>query len=832
MLALPLAACSSTLEVPAPPVWPLRADDLEANGQDRDCDLLHLTLDVTVDFEGRRVYGTATSWVRALRQETAAVRLHGVGLEVRAVEDSRGRELAFEVAEPWITVTLQEPLARGEEEKLRVAYAARPQAGMHFRETTKYADGFEPQVWTRGQPEENRHWFPAWDYPNDRATFEARIRVGHDMAAVSNGELLDVQVHGGGERTFHWRMKDDLPTYLFGFAAGRWETYEDEWRGIPLRYHVGPGTGEQRARLALGETPAIVQFFGDLLDWPYPYVKYDQAVVTGFSGGGMETATITVLGDDVLGDPGELADRDGDPRMLVAHEVAHHWFGNLVTCFGWSNLWLNEAFASYLELLYERHVTDEGNFALWLERYREWYLVLGEATRHPLALDWRTQASAPRRANHLYDKGPWVLYMLERELGSEPFRDAVRAYVRRHANGLVDTHDFARSVFDVTGRNVEGFLEQWVYAGGHPVLEAELEVPEGRRKKERPVLDLSVRQAQDFDHLVPLFDVPLDVDLHFADGSRERHSLRVREERERFRLELPGELVDVVVDPDCTLLADLRVAKPLPMWTHQARLAATPAAQWRALPALRAAAEDDNEAAVTLMRLVVESPQPLLRQRAARLCDFDDLRARRALSLAAAQDPEARVRREAAHCLLQHAARQQFEPGTEEYEAFLIRMQVEPSPAVRAKLAEILQVQPVGGGVGTLSATTPPAPPSPPASPPAPRTRARARSAPARTSGSSRAARPRSASSAAPPAGAARATGARTAPRPRAPCGARRGGGPGRGRGARAARSPTSTAAPARGWRRSRPFRRRGRRARGRAARRGGRGRRCPRTSG
>ncbi|MEE8468049.1 MAG: M1 family aminopeptidase [Planctomycetota bacterium] len=692
LLCLCVGACAGLRTVPAPAVWPLRADTLEANGHDLDCDLLHLSLDVTIDFEARRIYGTCTSWVRGLRGEVHSLRFHAQDIDVRGVRDAEGRELDFELEGPWIRVQLAEPLARGAEQQIRVAYAAHPQAGMFFVESSKDADGFAPQVWTQGQPQGNRHWFPAWDYPSDRTTYDGRIRVGHDMSVVSNGVLVDVEVHGGGERTFHWRMKDSLPTYLIAVAAGRWETYEDEWRGVPLRYHVAPGTGEQQARRALGETPLMMAFFSELLDYPYPYAKYDQAVVTDFPLAGMENATITLLADHILGGPGEVADLDGDPRLLVAHELAHQWFGDLVTCLGWSHLWLNEAWASYLELQFERHMTDDDNYHLWLERYREWYLAGGRSTRFPLALDWRTQSSSPERSNHVYDKGPWVLHMLARELGEATFWDASRAYLKRHAHGLVTTSDFARAIFDETGRNVEGFLEQWVLAGGHPVYDVELDLEQSSDPDRGGSLALRVRQAQDFDQLVPLFDVTLDVDLYFTGGRKERHRLRVREEQQVFRFEFEGELVDVVFDARSEILCELALHKPAAMWVHQATLADHPASQWRALGPLREWAEESDPAALALMRLIIDSPQPLLRQRAARLCDFESAPAQRTLMAAAIRDASPIVRREAAHTLLQHALRSQFEPGSQDYQVLLDHLQVETSPAVREQLERLLRI--------------------------------------------------------------------------------------------------------------------------------------------
>ncbi|MCP3914250.1 MAG: M1 family metallopeptidase [bacterium] len=690
-LAALLSACAASCSVPGAGAGrgslALRADTLEHNGWDRDCDLIHVSLDLVLDFEGRRVHGTVTNWIRALREDTQQVRLHAVGLEVREVLDAAGHVLAFRLEDPWLTIELAEPLAVGEEESLRIRYVARPERGMHFREASKHAQGFAPQIWTQGQREQNRHWLPTWDYPSDRATVDAKLRVGFEMTALSNGELLGVDVHDLGERTFRWRTAQSIPTYLIAVAAGRWERYADEWQGLPLEYYVAPGTGEERARRAFGETPAMMAFFTELLDEPYPYAKYAQVAVTDFRSAGMENASLTIVHDRLIGDAEEIADLDGDPRLLVAHELAHQWFGNHVTCFGWSHLWLNEAWASYLEILYEGHVAGEGRAALWLERYREWYQIRPDADV-PVVLDWRTQ-SAGDRANHLYTKGPWILHMIRARLGDEAFWRATRAYLDRHAGGLVTTGDFVRTVFDETGVNLEGFVEQWVEGGGFPRLEVSFEAAAG------DVLELDVRQVQETSELVPLFEIPLELDLYYVDGTVARHRVRLDGEQETLRLPLhDAELANVVIDPAGVLLCAIDLDKPLAMWMHQSTLQSAPAMQWRALPRLRELAEREDRARVAILRLATEGPEELLRERASTLADFDDPRAVDVLMRLATSDPAPRVRRAAVHTLIQHSARSQFEPGGDEYEALLTRVGIEPSPAVRSEIQELLELEP------------------------------------------------------------------------------------------------------------------------------------------
>ena len=673
--------CSSHATIRA--LRPLRPDTLAANGWERDVDLVHVDLELEVDFEARRVHGTVRHTVRGLLTGTQSVGVHAAGLAIEAVHDERGRALAFEHEGELVTIQLAEPLARGAESTVAIRYSGRPQKGLYFVDTSKDADGFAPQVWSQGQSEDNRHWIPIWDYPNDRTTFEGRFTVGLGMTALSNGELVAVEPPTGDVRTFHWRFDDTLATYLIALAAGRWECYTDDWNGVAVEYWVGPGTGEAKARRAFDETPEMLAFFSELLDEPYPYERYAQVAVADFVYGGMENTTITIQNDYVISDEHEIADLAGDPRLLVAHEAAHQWFGDLVTCFGWSHLWLNEAWASYLELEFQGHKDGAASRALWFESYRETYLARGEGTRRPLAESWRSQASETR-TSHEYDKGPWVLRMIHDELGADAFWQATRLYLDRHAEGLVTTADFLRAIFDATGRNVEALFEQWVEGSGHPIFHVQFS--ERAARGGDGMLRLHVRQAQPTDELVPLFDVPVDVDL-VLDDRKVRHTLRVSKLRETFELPLPGPLIDVVFDAGGKLLCEVELEKSAAMWARQARDSDDPANRWRALRSLDAGAGglDGKRARETFLQVARTDPEPLLRELATAACGFTGAAATLVEILRDERSPQVRL------------------AATEALGAFTLTPAVatslaalyesERSPAVRAGLADLLGLE-------------------------------------------------------------------------------------------------------------------------------------------
>jgi aminopeptidase N len=698
--ALCLALCAACAAEPAPgahpraaePVAlrPMRADDLEHNNGERDSDLLAIELDLAIHFRERRIEGSVTNRIRALVDGTRAIRYHCAELDVASVHDSRGRELAFAIEPPWLAIELDRPLAHGDEEALTIAYSGRPQRGLYFVDASKDAAGFAPQVWSQSEPEETRYWIPTWDYPSDRARFEARFHVDEDMQALSNGVLLDVRDDGGGVHTYHWKLDREIPTYLIALAAGRFEHYSDAWRGLPLDYYVGPGTGEEKARRAFGETPRMLEYFAALLGEPFPFPKYAQVAVADFVMAGMENASLTLETDDILADADEALDLDGDPRLLVAHELAHQWFGDLVTCFGWSNLWLNEGWASYMELLYEGHVAGRESMRSWLEGYREAYLARGVLTRLPLSETWRSQASASR-CNHEYDKGPWVLYMIHRELGDAAFWQGVHAYLERHKGGLVTSADFARAIFDSTGRNVYGMIQQWVEAAGHPIYRVSFDGEHARAG--RGSLALRVEQVQELDELVPLFDMPVTIGLYYGnrgdggergDGRVEKREIRVSQRDETFEVPVDGPLVDVVFDVEGGVLCEIRLEKDTAMWVHQSQIVDEAPARWRALDPLRERAGASAAARAALIERVRSDDQPLVRERAAVVCTFAE--ARGALLDAVEQDVDARVRLASARVL------GTVPPSSAEIDRARQRLARERSPAVRVELMRWLGI--------------------------------------------------------------------------------------------------------------------------------------------
>ncbi|SRR5579884_490814 len=463
----------------------------------------HLRLEIAVDLERKRIDGAATYTLKplpgALRSgKPPAIVLNAAEMCILAVERSEAVE-SWQHAEDTLTILPAARAARGRRPlTITIRYAAEPEKGMYFLEPDESYPQRPRQAWTQGQAEDTRYWIPSFDFPNQKLTTELIATVPEGLTVVSNGEL--VAQEGG-----RWHFKQDIPhpAYLMSLVVGEFSRIEDHWRKVPVYYFVEPGR-EDDARRAFGNTPAMMEFFSGATGVPYPYAKYAQVAVADFIYGGMENTSATTQTDRTLHDERAHLDFSSDP--LVSHELAHQWFGDLVTCRDWGHAWLNESFATYSEALWrERHLGhDEFLYDLFglLQSY------LGEAReryQRPIATNiYREPSDVFDR--HLYEKGGMVLHMLRLTLGEEAWWASIKHYLERHRAGNVVTADLQRAIEDVTGRNLERFFQQWVFSPGHP----DLKVSFGW-DAEAKLASLSLKQAQDTKQGTPQYTLDFEV---------------------------------------------------------------------------------------------------------------------------------------------------------------------------------------------------------------------------------------------------------------------------------------------------------------------------------
>ncbi len=314
-------------------------------------------------------------------------------MEISAVRVG-GEAHSFDHSDEKLRIPLERALHAGDEVEVAIDYSARPRRGLYFIGPDAGYPDKPLEAWTQGEDEDSRYWFPCYDYPNDRVTSEVVATVPETFTAVSNGELLSNNVNRAEHtRTFHWRHDVPHSSYLMSLAAGEFVEIRDFAGNTPVTYYCRAGR-EDDARRAFGNTPRMIQFFEKAIGVPYPYAKYAQVAVADFIFGGMENTSATTQTADTLHDARAHLDFSSDP--LVAHELAHQWWGDLLTCRDWSHAWLNEGFATYFEALWCEEDKGADEFAWNLRQDR--MAIIDEDSRSYRRPDRHQQVSRADRA--------------------------------------------------------------------------------------------------------------------------------------------------------------------------------------------------------------------------------------------------------------------------------------------------------------------------------------------------------------------------------------------------------------------------------------------------
>jgi aminopeptidase N len=551
-----------------PPAAPVAPADPLRTAADRPVDVRHIRLELKVDLPKKTVDGVAYLRFGTLLP-VRSLALDAVGFEVNSVllstqintdrddpEQEKPRvPLKFRQDGKKLTIDLPAEWPADREGWLVIDYRVRePKDGLFFFGPTTAEPDVPLTVWSQGEAITNRYWIPCLDHPDQRQSTELRVTVAEGFEVVSNGRLLGKKASGDGTTTFHWKQEKPHPSYLVSLVVGKFAVVTDDGP-VPLTYYVPPKRRDEAAR-TFGRTREMLDFFSRRFGIDYPWEKYAQVVVEQFTSGGMENTSATTLTERALHD--ERAALDSSPDGLIAHELAHQWWGDLVTCRDWAHIWLNEGFASFCEVVWDEHKLgrEEADYNL----LRKARLALAGDKERPV-VDRRYRSPRLMFDARAYPKGAWVLHMLRAELGEAPFWKGVRAYGTEHRLKSVETADFRRSMERVTGKSLERFFHDWTERPGHPVVSVTTEYSaEGKQ------LRVAVKQTQAGEP----FHFPLTVLVVPGDSAKAvRHTLRVadREQVAFFPLDAPPARVEI--DPDLTLLAELGEVKGRDLWLNQ-----------------------------------------------------------------------------------------------------------------------------------------------------------------------------------------------------------------------------------------------------------------------
>jgi aminopeptidase N len=572
----------------------------------------HLFLDLELDVRRRSVSGTATLDIERVSEGATEIALDAVGFELRKVELETAGTFApadYEYDGDRLVVSGLGALDRG---RLRVAYAATPKRGLYFLEPDAKVKTRPRQVWSQCEDEDARHWFPCLDKPHVKMTTELRVRAPAGWVVLSNGDCIARPKSGTRGGAYHFRLEKPHPAYLVTLVAGEFAVVDDRparlGRGheIPVSYYV-PRSRRRDAKRSFGDTPDMIELFSKRTGVDFPFARYSQIVVSDFFFGGMENTTATTLYEHALLD--ERATLDATTNDLVAHELAHQWFGDYVTCRDWSHAWLNEGFATYFEHV-EREARlgrDEYDWGItvdsdtYLDEARDRYVrpIVSRDYREPMDLFDR----------HLYEKGGLVLHMLRRALGDEVFWRGVRLYLERHAHGIAETNDLMRAFEAVSGESLERFFDQWVHRPGHPDLKVAIAWEDG-------LLAVRVKQRQKGPD-VATFTFTLEVLVQTRSGKLERHRKTVTESSDTLLVRLDERPAFVVFDPDLRVIANVALEVPADMLRRQLAHAPNAYGRWVAAEAL--GKRDDLVTVRALAASLNDEKQPwMVRSKAAR----------------------------------------------------------------------------------------------------------------------------------------------------------------------------------------------------------------------
>ena len=573
----------------AKPGTPRRAERI------RTFDVKHIRADLTIDLARPEIRGTVAHTLSPLHPGLATVGLDcGAKLKVEKV-DVDGKPAAFQHDGEALAIALPRPLEADQEAVVAITYAGRPDRGLYFvaPDPGRPQDG--PAAWSQGAPEESGGWLPCYNFPNDRASTEINVTVAKPYTAVSNGALVETK-DNGATRTFRWKLDVPHVSYLISVAVADFNVFHDDHNGLPLDYYVGKGVDEATARRAFGKTPKIVAFFDEVTGKKYPYPKYAQVVVPEFTWGGMENISATTMNDVIIRDP--VASTDGSMDGLVAHELAHQWFGNLVTCRDWAHIWLNEGFASYFDPLYMEREQGTDAFRVMMAGVLRGYLGQDRGYRRPI-VESRYDDVMDIFDGVAYAKGACVLHALRGVVGDAGWWAGIRKYVEDNQGKVVDTDDFQKAMESASGKDLKWFFDQWTRKAGHPELKLKW-----RYEAEDKTVRINVEQGQKLDDQTPIFRLPTT--LHIEEGGKFR-VVPVVVDKASMEFVVPAAVAPkfVLIDPEGWIPKTLTVDQPEAAWLSQLSMSADilprlAAARWlsgrrgpSALKALTASYERD-----------------------------------------------------------------------------------------------------------------------------------------------------------------------------------------------------------------------------------------------
>jgi aminopeptidase N len=554
---------------PLPPVNWIRS---------RTIDVKHIAIDLRFDWDKEQAIGSSTITLAPFK-DTDTITLDAASMTIDGVSIPNGSKLTFTYDGKKDNDNLEIKLGRvyksGEDITVRVDYKTNYVnkadsdtaignfgRGLRFIKPSADNPNKPRQIWSQGESEFNRYWFPSYDSPNDFRTTELRATVAKPFTVVSNGRLVETKDNPDNTRTFYWKMDQPYSNYLTSIVVAEYTPVEQKFADVPV-YNFGYPSETKEVAATVKNLPATIQFFSEITGVKYPYPKYSQSFVEDF-GGGMENISATTQIEEMIHDERELLDADSE--SLQSHELAHQWFGDYVTCRDWGQIWLNESFATYMQAMWDEKLKGHEEFLYSDVRSNQQQTIgtWNQGNRRPIVTKYYANKDA-MFDTYAYPGGGSVLHMLRKHLGDQLFFKSLNHYLTTNAHQPVSTEDLRIAIEETTGQSMDWFFDEWLYRMGHPVFEVSQSYDDAKKQ-----LTLNVKQTQKADPSneypqVEFFQTNVDVEI---DGNVQRVWIKPQAENV-FTFDVPSKPKLVNFDYEGTLLKEMKFDKPVDELLYQ-----------------------------------------------------------------------------------------------------------------------------------------------------------------------------------------------------------------------------------------------------------------------
>lgn len=524
-------------------------------------DLVHTKLRVSFDWQKQHLLGEATLTCKPYFYPQNSLVLDAKGFEIKSVELATGTPLVYKYDGNKLHITLDKTYTRDQKYEVYINYVAKPNErktggseaitsdkGLYFINPLGEDKEKPRQIWTQGETEASSAWFPTIDSPNQKMTQEIYITIEKNFKTLSNGSLIYSKSNANGTRTDYWKQELPHAPYLAMMAIGEFAVVRDTWKNKDVDYYVEPQY-KNSAKGIFGNTPEMLSFYSKILGVEYPWEKYAQVVVRDYVSGAMENTSASLFGEFVQLSNRELLDHSMDE--IIAHELFHQWFGDLVTTESWSNLPLNESLATYGEYLWFEHKlgVDEADLGLYNDLNS--YLREAENKQVPL-IRYHYHDKEDMFDRHSYQKGSRVIHMLRKHVGDEAFFASLKKYLTDNKFKTVEIHNLRLAFEEITGEDLNWFFDQWFLSSGHPQLSVSQQYANGK-------VILKVSQTQDSAY-TPIYKLPLKVAV-WANNQKTLHPVTITKANQTFEFPAAAEPQLVLIDAEAQLLGTVQHEK-------------------------------------------------------------------------------------------------------------------------------------------------------------------------------------------------------------------------------------------------------------------------------